>query len=464
MTETSGSKRFLTGRWLLPMNADPIPYGVVEIDGPRIKRIFTAEQFGALPAQLSASQIENYGDAIILPGLINLHTHLEYSILHLLDTQSDLFDWIPKLMGHVKTWSPATFIRSATLGAQQMAWAGTTCILDSSFSGLAAVGAARAGLRALVALELFGIVESDTDNLWSAWCQRKDDLQRRLQANEHEGFGETADAIANGMILLSVAPHAPYTVGPSLTRKAMQWAESQGVAWTMHVAETVTERQWVESGDSRLDAFLQKVHRPPDGKVENIAWRNCGKSPVAHLYDNDILQSSLVAAHVVQVDDNDIIKLAERKVSVAHCARSNSRLRSGIAPLARMLSQGVSVGFGTDSAASTDDLDVLAEARFAWNLHRALHSDIAFNSQEAIYRLTAGAAKAIGLGSDIGTLEAGKFADIAIFNISGSSEVARERPYDLLLYGNLPIRDLFVSGKKVLKTPYTNDYTNMRIV
>lgn len=451
MTGISQPKRFLTGRWVLPMSGEPLPFGAVELKGSRIERVLNKEEFEQVRGRIAPDEIADYGEAIILPGLINLHTHIEYSILHLLDCHAELFDWIPMLMSHVKTWPVETFVESATLGARQMARFGTTCILDSSFAGYAAVGAAQAGLRAIVGLEVFGIVEEETDNFWNQWIERKAQLMRRFEANEYEGFGKTADAIAKGLILLSVAPHAPYTVGPSLTKKAMSWAEQQGIVWTMHIAESLHERRWIETTDDRLDQFLQKVHKLPGGKVENIEWRSSGKSPVCHMADHDLLQESLITAHAVQVDDRDIEEFARRRVTVAHCPRSNSRLRSGISPVPKMLDAGVRVAFGTDSAASTDDLDVLAEARFAWNMHRAVDPSFAFDARDAIYRLTAGAAEAIGMSDTLGTLEAGKSADIAIFNISGASAVARERPYDVLLWGNNPVLDVFVCGEKVFQ-------------
>lgn len=451
MTATSAAARFLKARWVLPMTGEPIEYGAVEIEGERIKRVLTAEELAPISGRAPAQVITDYGEAIIVPGFINLHTHIEYSILHLLETDAPLFDWIPKLMGHVKTWPPATFVESATHGAMDMLRHGTTCIVDSSFSGIAAVGAARAGLRAVVALELFGIVETETESLWKNWLDRKEQLLKRFHDDEHDGFGDAADAIDRGLILLSVAPHAPYTVGPSLARKAREWADANRVVWTMHVAESPHERRWIESTDPPLDRFLEKVHMLPGGKVENIEWRSCGKSPVQHLADHDLLEESLIAAHVVQVDDKDIKTLAAKKLSVAHCPRSNARLRTGAAPIGKFLDAGVNVGFGTDSAASTDDLNVLAEARFAWNLHRAIEPSFPHSSREAIYRLTAGAAKSLGLSDSIGTLAPGKFADIAIFNISSASRVSRDRPYDVLLYGNLPLSDVFVSGKQLLQ-------------
>jgi cytosine/adenosine deaminase-related metal-dependent hydrolase len=453
MMGISQPKRFLTARWVIPMQGEPLQFGAVELKGSKIERIFTKEEFAEAREKGGAEAVEDYGEAIISPGLINLHTHIEYSSLHLLDTNAALFDWIPMLMGHVKTWDVETFVKSATLGARQMARFGTTCILDSSFAGYAAVGAAQVGLRAVIGLEIFGIVESETETFWNQWMERKQQLERRFEADEYPGFGKTADVIAKKLILLSVAPHAPYTVGPSLTKVAMKWAEQQGLVWTTHIAESPQERRWIESTDERLDQFLQKVHKLPGGKVENIEWRGCGKSPVRHMADHDLLQESLVAAHVVQVDQNDIKELARRKTTIAHCPRSNSRLRSGISPVPQMMEAGVRVGFGTDSAASTDDLDVLAEARFAWNMHRACNPSFGYDAREAIYRLTAGAAKSIGMSDTIGTLEPGKSADIAIFNISNASEVARERPYDVLLWGNNPVVDVFVNGEKVLQNP-----------
>ena len=441
--------RFLTAHWVLPMQGDPIKNGAVEIDGSVIKNVFTQEEF--LRLNPPRQDVSDYGESIIAPGLINLHTHLEYSVLHLLDTEASLFDWIPKLMAQVKTWTPEQFVSSATLGAQQMVRFGTTCILDSSFSGYAAVGAARAGLRAIVGLEMFSVIDKDADLVWDRLNARKADLLRRLDSNELDGFGKTADAIAKGVILLSVAPHAPYTVGPALTAKAMRWAESNRVAWTMHIAESPQERRWIESADSHLDAYLQKVHTFPDGKIENIYWRGSGKSPVRHLADHDLLQPGLVAAHVVQVDDDDILLLAKHDVAVAHCPRSNARLRSGLAPVPKLLEAGVRVGFGTDSAASTDDLNVLAEARFSWHVHRAVQPSFPYSAEDAIRRLTVEAAKAIGMSDSIGTLERGKWADIAIFNISSACAVARERPYDVLLWGNHPVAAVFVGGEKVLE-------------
>lgn len=452
MTETFSAPRFLTARWILPISSDPIEHGAIELSSGRINQVFNSTQFAELKPRLVArgEQIEDFGEAIICPGLINLHTHIEYSSLALLETQASLIDWIPMLMRHVKSWNAEQFVESATLGARRMLNAGTTCILDSSFTGNAAVGAARAGLRAIVALELFGIVESETDNFWQGWQARREQLLARFENDEHSGYGQAAEAISKGLVLLSVAPHAPYTVGPSLTKRAIEWAERSGVVWTMHIAESFEESRWMQECDTSLDAFLQKVHTLPEGRVENISWRACGDSPVEYMRKYGLLNRSLVAAHAVQLNDADIQHLARHSVNVAHCPRSNSRLRAGAARVADLLQAGVSVGFGTDSAASNDDLDVLSEARFAWHLHRALTPDFRFESREAIHRLTLGAARALGLSDSIGSLDEGKLADIAIFNISDTSEVARERPYDVLLYGQLPVVQVFVGGKKML--------------
>lgn len=440
---TSPVKRFLTGRWLLPMDGPAIQFGALEVEGERIKQIYSQEEFRDMRAAQPHIEplVEDYGDAIIMPGLINLHTHIEYTALDLFDTTSSLLDWIPGLMSYAKQWSPEEFVNSAAMGARQLAAGGTTCVLDSSFSGYAALGLSQVGLRGVVALEIFGIDDNQLEKNWQNWQSKRDALLAR------------ADIAQN--VKLSIAPHAPYTVSPALVKKAKRWAEEQDLVWTMHIGESDNEIKWIAEGDERLDRFVTKVHAPPEGHVRNLDWRACGKTPVRLLDDRDCLAPNLVAAHAVKLTDEDISIFARRAVKVAHCPRSNARLRNGVARVAEMIHAGVAVGFGTDSAASTDNLDLLSEARFAWNLQRALNPEFPFTSEDAVKALTLVAAKAIGMSDLIGSLAPNKLADVAIFNILSGAPLVRDRPYDAVLYGKVLLRDLFVSGRKLVDNPYT---------
>lgn len=449
MIKPSATKRLLRARWVLPVARPPLEFGVLQIEGERITGVFSAAEFQGLGY---AGSIEEYPQAIVLPGLINLHTHLDYTHMRLFDTTSALFDWIRGLMSQSRTWAPEQFKQSALSGADEIAASGTTTVLDSSYTGMAAYALGEKGLRGVVGLELFGIDSRDDRSSWDRWLGRREGLMKGwLESQSESEFGGVSQALTSGRVKITVAPHAPYTVSPGLVGMAKQWASEQSLPWTMHLSETAHEVNWVKSGDQIVDNFLLGIPGiVPDGKLENLAWRACGHNPIMLMREGSLLDNNLVAAHSVYLDKDDIAALAEHGVKVAHCPRSNSRLRTGVAPLPSLMDAGVDFGFGTDSAASTDNLDVLSEARFAVNLHRALHPNLTFGAEEAIYRLTAGAAKAIGMSDSVGTLEAGKLADVAIFNVVSQGENVWKLPYDTLLHGAVELRQLLVGGRKVV--------------
>lgn len=209
--------------------------------------------------------------------------------------------------------------------------------------------------------------------------------------------------------------------------------------------------------------------RDTETVLKSIDWKH-GVSPVAHLDKHGLLSNKLVAAHCVQIDDADIDLLKAANVSVAHCPRSNARLRNGCAPLPKLLEHGVNVGLGTDSLASTDDLNPLAEAGFALNLHRAVEPECTLSSEDLIKMMTLSAARAIGLDRKIGSFDAGKAADIAVFKVAPRSLLALEpahreaqadvfeprfiesaNPADLLVRFPTRIEDVFVDGVRVVE-------------
>jgi 5-methylthioadenosine/S-adenosylhomocysteine deaminase len=437
MTGVSTATQLLTASWILPMSSPPIENGGIEVAGDRIVAVYTADELAARNGSNGKPSVQHahFDNGIIVPGFINLHTHVEWSAQELIDTTSMLFDWIPPLVQTARSWGKDDFFASALAGVERIARSGTTCVLDSSFTGQAAVALSNYGLRAVVALELFGIDDAQVDRGWAEWLQKKEELL----ANHDIG----------NLIKISVAPHAPYSVCPPLMHKAFEWAAEAGVPVTVHVSETENEFDFIARGDNKLDSFLQKVHALPGGRLENIQYRGCGLTPVQHLAHEKLLVDSLVAAHCVKLTDNDINLLAEHRVKVAHCPRSNARLRNGIAPYRRLLEAGVDVGFGTDSLGSSDNLDILEEARFAYNLHRAVDPAFPFDSEKAIKALTCDAARILGMSDSIGSLQPGKLADIAIFNIVSAGNWAQKRPYDALLYGNVILQELLVSGRKV---------------
>ncbi len=409
---------------------------------------------------------EDFGLSIILPGLINLHAHLEYSALRCFNTEDILFDWIKSLMCNVRSWTEADFRSSARSGLRWLAASGTTCVVDSSYTGQAAHAIAECGLRGVVGLELFGSAEKQAQNIWGRWLEKRESLLTANQETEAAGLpraeaahatqaclragSSLAQALDDGRVSLTVAPHAPYTVCPSLMRLAVDWAQSQNQPVLVHLSESKNERDWFCRGDAILDAFFLGLPGSAREDVASLSGRAGGLSPVRHLSRHNLLGPWLIAAHCVHLDDEDIALLGSNQVKVAHCPRSNARLGNGMAPIGKLLAAGVELGFGTDSAASCDDLDVLSEARFAWNLQRAVNPSNLLSAQNAIWRLTQGAAEILGLGDVIGSLKEGKAADIAIFAIPEVHASALERPFDLLVYGKPRLCDLYVNGRKVV--------------
>ena len=348
------------------MQPGQIHQGVVVIEGARIEAVLSRAAFFAKYPLFCHGDLEDFGQAIICPGLINLHTHLDYSNVNLLDSNSNFFSWIQKLTKTASTWSPSQWQESALNGARQIALSGTTCIADSSYSGQAAFACAEVGLRAVVALELFGVDESKSVSQFDAWLAK---YNRLVNEGAHEQGGKLALSLNSGQIQITVSPHAPYTVSPQLWSHAQEWACQHNLPLLTHVAESQQECSWIAGNDAELDAFLQAVI--PGYK--SVSWKGAGKTPIQHLNDHDLFKARTIAAHTVHLSESDLEIMSRLQVKSVHCPRSNSRLKNGVAPYAKLLSYGIEVGFGTDSLASNDSLDVLSEACFAWNLQRAIN-------------------------------------------------------------------------------------------
>lgn len=341
-------------------------------------------------------------------------------------------------MANAWKWNDNEWQQSALNGACAIAESGTTLIVDSSFTGQAASAASQVGLRAIVGLEVFGIEEAISNQVWQSWLQKYHSFMTAAP-------NELKSAIDAGLITMTVAPHTPYTVCPALWQHAKDWADEYGLPVLVHISESQQECEWISVGNAELDAFLANM----SPEATNLTWRGKGLSPVEHLDSLGLLSRNTLAAHAVHLSDRDIELLKKAQVSIAHCPRSNSRLRNGIARLFKMVESGLHVGLGTDSSASVDDLNVLNEARFAWNLHRAVEPSFSLTAKDAIEALTIKAASAVGLSDKVGTLTAGKEADITVFAVDGNYRQDTS-PYDVLLYGGTSAIDVFVGGRQIV--------------
>ena len=442
------------------MTSDAIENGFVAVSGGKIVEVGTASALDRFLAQLdcdaSAVTHLNLGEAIVLPGLINLHSHLDYAAMRNFDLDSGFFQWIKNLVTRAWRFTPDEWQASALFGAHQAALSGTTLVVDSSYTGLAAWAMAQVGLRGIVGLEIFGLSDERLLQTWSEWLKKLEEFKSR---NDEE----LQDAIENGLIQMTIAPHTPYSVSPSLWQKADEWARENRVPLLCHVAESKQECQWISNANEEVDAWLDFVDGArlktdtSDRERHNYPWRSKGLSPVHHLQKFNLLGPHVIAAHAVHVTDEDLGILKKHDVRVAHCPRSNSRLRNGAAPWLKMIRHGLKTGLGTDSLASTDDLSLLSELRFAAELHRAMDPEFPLTSEQLLAHVTIESARALSMQDTVGSLAKGKAADIAVFTLDDQPGPHNtypprrgENPYDLLIFGPARLKHLFVNGERVV--------------
>jgi 5-methylthioadenosine/S-adenosylhomocysteine deaminase len=376
--------RRLSADWLIPVRGDPVRDGALLIgaDG----RIAAAGPSADIPAPPGVST-RHYSGAALVPGLVNAHTHLELTGFAGQVSDPDFAGWIGRLRRLKETRSPADFRAAARQGLADCFAAGVTTVADTGDSGAAIQALADMGGSGVAYLEVFGPHPGQ--------C-----------ADSLAGLERRADALrpfASARVGLGISPHAPYSVSGALFRAASAWARDRGLPLAVHVAESPDESALLADGTGAFAAAWERRGLPMPEPA--------GDSPVAWLARHGVLGPDVLCIHAVQASAGDISRLAHSGSAVAHCPLSNAAHAHGTAPLGALLRSGIRVGCGTDSVVSVGALDLLADVRAA----RA----IAGLGAAAAFRLcTVDAARAIGLGDAVGSLETGKWGDAAAIAIS----------------------------------------------
>ena len=410
-------------RWVLPITQPPIENGTV---------VETAGKISYVGSRDNAPAGKDYdlGEAILLPGLVNTHTHLELTAMRGFLEDLDFADWIDRLrQSRNEILDAPSLLDSATFGLTEGLEAGITTYADTCSSGVALQAMSDLGVRGIMYQEVFAPDPSQCDAAVR-------DLESRLAKLEPE---------QTGLVALGVSPHAPYTVSDPLYAATAKLAQHRKLPLAMHIAESAAEEDLVVRGEG---PFAERWHR------RGIAATKRARSPIALLEKHEVLQPGSLLIHCVRVDDTDIATIARRGCSVAHCPASNAKFGHGVAPLLPMLAAGIQVGIGSDSVASNNRMDVLDEARLAVLIHRAVgRKHDAFGAHQALELATIGGARALGLDDRIGSLEAGKDADLAAFRIDIPRTTPTGDPYSAAIFA-LPGRSaelVTVRGKVLVE-------------
>ena len=381
--------RILTARWLHPITTPPIEHGAVAIDVEG-RLVYVGSRAGAPDGDL-----EELGEAVLLPGLVNAHTHLELTAMRGLLEHPDFFGWIRTLTrARAEVLDDAALLDAARLGVLEGLAAGVTTYADTTASGTPLQALVECGARGIVYQEVFGPAESQR-------AGAMDGLRARVAALRTQ---------VTPLVQVGVSPHAVYSVHEELLLDACAWALGEGLPLAMHVGESAAEVSFLREGTGPFADFLR-------GRGIPVARR--AHSPVHLLAELGIAATARpLLIHGVQFDASDVALAAHYDCPVAHCPASNAKLGHGVAPLRALLDAGVRVGLGTDSVASNNRLDVLDEARLAALQQRAvLARGDALRADEALALATIGGARALGLDATIGSLETGKAADLAAWRL-----------------------------------------------
>lgn len=422
-----------SARWLLPITSAAIPDGAVAVEADRIVAV---ERRADLIRRIPRATLHDLGAAVILPGFVNAHSHLELTAMRgfLENEESDFFAWLKKLtLARLERMSADDLYVSAAWGACEAARAGITCLGDASDSALQSMRALRdLGLRGIVYQESFG-------------------PDPRLANENFESLKSKVAALRElrtPLVNQGVSPHAPYTVSAPQLELIADFATAEQLPLMMHAAESDAEDLLVREGRGPFAESLA---------TRGIRWNKPGVSTIAYLERHGVLRTKPLLAHCVRVDLADIETLNQTGSSIAHCPKSNARLSHGRAPFVQFLKADIPVGLGSDSVASNNTCDILEEARFATLLARAGASgnnDLPMlKSGRILEAATYGGARALGLAQCVGQLKEGMQADLIAISLDGAHQLPAYEPNSTLLYASSG-RDVImtvVAGKEVYR-------------
>ncbi len=377
----------------------------IAVEGSKILAI------GEAPADFIAEQTIDAKDMLAIPGFVNAHTHASMTLLRSYADDMELMTWLNDHIWPVEAKMISNDIYwGAALAAVEMLESGTTTFADmyGPFMERVADVVTESGMRGVLSRGIIGVAP---------------DGEKKIE--ENISLYEDYHGAANGRIKVMFGPHAPYTCPPDFLKKVAAAAQRLGAEVHIHMNETKAE-------------------------IEQIT-KQYGKRPFEYVEDTGLFESPTLAAHCVHLSDDEIAIIKKHHIRVVHNPGSNMKLASGIAPVPRLLKEGVTVALGTDGTSSNNNLDMLQEVQLAALLHKVNEYDpLAVPAFEALKMGTEYGAKAVGLDG-IGRLEAGAKADIVLVSMKGAAWVPRFNEVSLLVYsGSAADVDTVICDGKVL--------------
>ncbi|MDR1082426.1 MAG: amidohydrolase family protein [Coriobacteriales bacterium] len=405
----------LVARYILPVSRAPIENGAVLVRDGYIRDIGYATK---LKTCYPDEETRDFGLAALMPGLVDAHTHLEYSAMRGLINDVPYAAWKLHIAEKEKLFTSEDWDDSALLGALETIRSGITTVADITSTGASRKAVQATGLRGIIYREVGTMERSEVDHVLEEAFSDVEDWRRGQDPN---------------YLRIGIAPAPLFSCHPLIFKRIGEYAAG-GTAVACHLAGSREEYEFIRYGSSPFSVHSTEQERGYG--IDMPPWLATGVSPVRYILNWGLFDApNVLAIHCVQVDDDDIDKLAEYDIAVAVCSRCNAQLAMGIAPLSRLIKAGVRVGLGTDSPAATDAIDPLAEMRIGLLLQRALgnRSDF-FTATQMVHLATLGAAEALRVEDKVGSLDIGKLADIIALDLSNSNQVPTHDPNSAVVH------------------------------
>ncbi|MFN0110481.1 MAG: amidohydrolase family protein [Blastocatellia bacterium] len=406
----------ITGGAIVTMDAERriIDNGFVAIRGERIVDVGDAARLKAKGYR--ARQTIDARGKVVLPGLVNAHTHIPMTLFRGIADDLNLQDWLTKYIfpAEAKNVTREFVVTGTQLGLAEMIRGGITTYADMYyFEDAIAEETKRAGVRGVLGETVIDFPVADN----KTWAEAMAYTERFLKRWK-----------GDSLITAAIAPHAPYTVSAEHLNEVRVLAEKQDSPILTHLAEAPSETEFIA--------------------------KNYNTRPVAYLERINFLSPRLLAAHVVHVNDQEIAILKRREVGIAHCPQSNMKLASGTAPVTAMLKAGLRLGLGTDGAAANHDLSLWEEIDSAAKLHKLISGDpTAVPAQDALAMATIGGARALHMEKEIGSIEIGKRADVILVDLSATHLTPLYNYFSHLAYAvkATDVSDTIVNGRVLMR-------------
>ncbi len=405
----------IQARWIIPVEprGTVLDHHAIAVRDGRIVAVLPAADAAT---RFTATRTIDRPQHILLPGLINAHTHAAMTLFRGMADDMPLEEWLGEHIWPAEgRWASPDFVRDGThLAIIEMLRGGTSCFQDMYFfPDVIAQTAVDHGIRAVVGMIVI--------NMPTAWAGTIDEYFTK-------GIAVHDQYKSHPLVSTTFAAHSPYMIDDETCRRLHVLADELDTSVHMHVHETADEV-----------ATAVQAH---------------GRRPLQRIDELGLVNSLLSAIHMTQLQDAEIALLAERGVNVVHCPESNLKLASGFCPVSKLLEAGINVALGTDGAASNNDLDMFGEMRCAALLGKGVAGDAAvLTAEDVLAMATINGAHAIGLGDQIGSLEAGKMADITCVDVSEPATQPVHHPISLLVYSATrdQVTDVWVSGNQVVE-------------